>query len=259
MDFHNGVVLLPYTKILDETLHKWFKSNYDDCCIKKLSIQKSIVHDLFYDGMWQQPVKNTYWTHNDSQWANATSVDINRCIDSAGKGFQVWSTKSITYRTQVLFQFASILRYNGKSALADLISSDIEKFSYICQNSLSCSQKGRLEVTKIRNSKGVVILKEEDETVLFCRLIQILTFGNSVIVICNTNSYSLAPYCNMFSTSAIPPGVINLLSNEDIKKLELALCGTNYERYAEQFFSENNIEKIYMNLTIPKQIILPLK
>jgi len=142
--------------------------------------------------------------------------------------------------------------------LADIIATDI-KFSYIYQNSLSYSQSGGLEVTKIRNPKGVIILKAEDETVLFRQLTQILTIGNSVIVICDTNSCSLAPYCNMLSASAMPSGVINLLSNEDLNKLELALCGTNYESYAEQFFSENNMEKIYINLTIPKQIILPLK
>jgi len=112
---------------------------------------------------------------------------------------------------------------------------------------------------KIRNPKGVIILKEENETVLFRRLIQILTFGNSVIVICNTDSCNLVPYCNMFSASEIPPGVINLLSNENIKELELALCGMDYANYAEKFFSTINLEKIYINLTIPKQIILPLK
>ncbi|KYQ59762.1 hypothetical protein ALC60_01147 [Trachymyrmex zeteki] len=208
--------------------------------------------------MWQQPVESTYWVHNNSQWANATSEDINRCINSANKGFKIWSTKPITFRMQVLSKFASILRCNGKSILVDIISTCI-KFSYVYQNSLSCSQSGGLEVTKIRNPKGVIILKAEDETVLFRRLIQILTIGNSAIVICNANSCSLAPYCNMFSASAMPSGVINLLSNEDLNKLELALCGTSYESYAEQFFSENNMEKIYMNLTISKQIILPLK
>lgn len=89
---------------------------------------------------------------------------------------------------------------------------------------------------------------------------QILTVGNSVIVICNTNSSSLIPYCNIFSVSVshIPSGVINLLASEYIKELELSLCGIDYEQYAKQFFSEDNFEKIYINLTKPKQIIMPL-
>lgn len=41
------------------------------------------------------------------------SEDINRCINSANKGFKIWSTKPITFRMQVLSKFASILRCNG--------------------------------------------------------------------------------------------------------------------------------------------------
>ena len=41
------------------------------------------------------------------------SEDVNRCINSAEKGFKIWSTKPITFRVQVLSKFASILRCNG--------------------------------------------------------------------------------------------------------------------------------------------------
>lgn len=146
----------------------------------------------------------------------------------------------------------------SKSALVDIISTWI-KFSSVYKNSLFCSQSGELEVTKIRYPKGVIILKEEDETVLFRRLTQVLTVGNSVIVICNTNFCNLASYCNMFLASEIPPGVINLLSNETVEELELSLCGMDYASYAELLFSENSLEETYRKLTKPKQIILPLK
>jgi len=76
MDFYNGIVLLPYTKIFDKTLHKWYRSNLDGCT-EKPSMQKSVVYNLFYDGTWQWPIKGTYWIHNDSQWANATRY---KCI-----------------------------------------------------------------------------------------------------------------------------------------------------------------------------------
>lgn len=79
MDFYGGFVLLPYTKIFDDSLHKLYKSDLDDC-IKNQSVQKSTlseVYNLFYDGTWQRPVKGTYWIHNGSQWANATRY---RCI-----------------------------------------------------------------------------------------------------------------------------------------------------------------------------------
>lgn len=146
----------------------------------------------------------------------------------------------------------------SKSVLADIVSKWIQLSCIYEHSVLSCSQSKGLEVTKIRNPRGIIILKEEDEAVLFRRLMQILTVGNSVIVICDTNSSSLIPYCNMFSGSQIPPGVINLLSSECIKELESCFCGMDYEKYAEQFFSEDNFEKIYINLTKPKQIIMPL-
>lgn len=136
-------------------------------------------------------------------------------------------------------------------------------FSYIYEDSsLSSLNQGslNLEITTIRCPKGVIILKEEDEAILFRRLMQILTVGNSVIIISDTNLCSLVPYCNMFSASEIPPGVINLLSSDNMKELELFLCGMDYASYAEQsFFSKDCIEEIYENLTVPKQIVMPLK
>jgi len=132
----------------------------------------------------------------------------------------------------------------------------------IYENSLSCSQGGsntKLEVTKIRNPRGIIILKAKDESSLFNQLMYILIAGNSVIVICDTDSCSLVPYCNMFSISNIPPGVINLLSSENINELELSLCGMDYASYAKQLFSVNDHEKTYINLTKLKQIIVPLQ
>ncbi|XP_024883465.1 uncharacterized protein LOC112462106 isoform X1 [Temnothorax curvispinosus] len=265
MDFYNGTVLLPYIKMFDETLYKRCEPNFDDS-IKQLSVQRGVpVYNLFYDGIWQPPVKGTYYTvkniHGVSQWANATSGDVNKCINSAEKGFKIWSSKSVACRMQILSKFASTLKCSEKFVLGDITSQWI-KFSFIYENSLSwVSQSEGSEVTKIRNPRGVIILKEDDEIFLFQRLMQILTVGNSVIVICDSNFCSLVPYCNMFSVSEIPPGVINLLSSENVKDLELSLCGMDYESYAKQFFSEDpdDLEKTYINLTTPKQIIVPLK
>ncbi|XP_077263301.1 uncharacterized protein LOC143898078 isoform X2 [Temnothorax americanus] len=259
MDFYNGIVLLPFTRIFGKTVHKLCKPDFDDS-IKKMTVVKSSVYNLFYDGMWQLPVKGiTYWIHGDRQWANATSDDINKCINSAEKGFKIWSNKSVACRTQILSKFASVLECSGKSLLADVTSKWIT-FSCIYERSLSCvSPNEGLDVAKIRNPRGVIILKEENEAILFSRLMQILIVGNSVIVICDANSCSLVPYCNMFPISEIPPGVINLLSRKDVKELELSLCGMDYESYAKQFFSEDDFEKTYINLSKPKHIIVPFK
>ncbi|XP_071567836.1 uncharacterized protein [Temnothorax nylanderi] len=258
MDFYNGIVLLPFTRIFSKTVHKLCKPDFDDS-IKNMSVVKSSVYNLFYDGMWQLPVKGTYWIHDDRQWANATSDDVNKCINSAGKGFEIWSGKSVACRTQILSKFTSVLEGSGKSVLADVVSKGI-KFSCIYVNSLFyVSQSEGLDVIKIRDPRGVIILKEENEAVLFHRLMQILIVGNSVIVICDANSCSLVPYCNMFPISEIPPGVINLLSRKDVKELELSLCGMDYESYAKQFFSEDDLEKTYISLTKSKHIIVPFK
>lgn len=121
-----------------------------------------------------------------------------------------------------------------------------------------CSQNDRLEVIQNRIPRGVIILKEKSEEILFFRLIQILISGNSVIVIADANSCSLAPYCDIFSTSEIPRGVINFLSNENTSDLELSLCATDYVNYEKQLFAFN-FEQTCINLTLPKQIVLSLK
>lgn len=134
------------------------------------------------------------------------------------------------------------------------------KFSNIYETSLLCSQSEKSEITKIRKPRGVIILKEKNESILFDRLTQILIAGNCVIVICDgKDSYSIAQYCDKISASEIPPGVINLLSHDNLETLLFSLCKTDYDSYAEQFFSKDNPEKTYINLTVAKYIILPIK
>lgn len=134
------------------------------------------------------------------------------------------------------------------------------KFSNIYETSLLCSQSERSEITKIRKPRGIIILKEKDESILFDRLTQILIAGNCVIVIYDgKDSYSIAQYCDKISVSEIPSGVINLLSNDNFNTLQFSLCIIDYDSYAERFFSRDNPEKTYINLTVPKYIILPIK
>lgn len=121
--------------------------------------------------------------------------------------------------------------------------------------SLFYSQNNKLEIIQKRIPRGIIILKEKTEETLLSRLIQILISGNSVIVLHDANSYSLASYCDIFSLSKIPRGVINVLSNEDTSDLELSLCGTDYANYEKQLFTVN-LKKTYLNLTLSKQIVL---
>lgn len=95
---------------------------------------------------------------------------------------------------------------------------------------------------RIRNPKGVITLMERDEMDLFRKLTQSLIIGNSVIVICTAQSCDLAQYCDMFSTSGIPPGVINLLSCENIKPLS-------------EYYNASELREIYYQFTVSKQIL----
>jgi len=115
----------------------------------------------------------------------------------------------------------------------------------------------------IRKPLGVIILKEENENVLFFRLMQILIAGNSVIVMSDAHFYDLSSYYDMFSTCGIPPGVINLLLHENTATMEYKLCLQEYTNYANKYFLKGTSKEAYIEpykkLTVPKQIILHLK
>lgn len=77
-------------------------------------------------------------------------------------------------------------------------------------------QSGRWDVATFCEPRGIIVLTRADDIILFSELIQSLVMGNSVIVICNRLSHALAPCYDMFSISQIPPGVINVLSCENM-------------------------------------------
>ncbi|XP_018366170.1 PREDICTED: uncharacterized protein LOC108763223 [Trachymyrmex cornetzi] len=265
MDFYGGNILLPYVKVFGK-IYEGFKLTFNDDLIQVPSANEvNLLHvpdkesmpicNLFYDGKWHKPVKNMYWKRNNMLWANATKDDIKICFNSAIEGFKIWKNWSVTNRIDVLSQMITILNYNSKFSKN---ASKLTVFSNFTRAWLLCSQNDRLEVIQSRIPRGVIILKEKSEEILILRLIQILISGNSVIVIADKHSCSLAPYCDIFSTSKIPRGVINFLYNQNTKDLELSLCATDYVNYEKQLFT-SNFEKMYINLTLSKQIVLSLK
>ncbi|TGZ56879.1 uncharacterized protein [Temnothorax longispinosus] len=264
MDLYGGVMLLPWLKIVDK-LHKRFKTSFND------SIQPSknevnlsnipsnttftSIHNLFYDGKWQKPVKGTYWKHKDILWASTTSDDARMCFNSAIEGLKTWKTYSVDTRISIMVQLLTTLKYYSKSLRG---AENLMRSPQFNDTSLLYSQNDRLEVIQNRIPRGVIILKERTEEILFVRLMKILISGNSVIVLTDANSSSLAPYCDIFSLAKVPRGVVNVLSNENTSDLELSLCATDYANYEKQLFT-SSLKKTYINLTLPKQIILSLK
>lgn len=146
------------------------------------------------------------------------------------------------------------LRYGElKFFLLLLIASSFYGFNRFCTY---VTQEG-FEITQENVPLGIVILKEKREDVFFARLFNILLTGNSVIIIHNANFYNFCPYSDIFTMCGIPPGVINVLSNNDIESLELYLCKVQYSTYARYIYSSFNICPRYP--IQPKKIILPLK
>ncbi|KYM94791.1 hypothetical protein ALC62_14386, partial [Cyphomyrmex costatus] len=262
MDLYGGDILLPYVKVFSK-MHEGFKPTFHNNSIRVpnaseinlshvLNKEFITICNLFYDGEWHKPVRNMYWKCSNMLWANATRDDVKICLNSAIEGFKIWKTWSITNRIDVLSQMITMLNYNSK------FSKNISKFSNFTRAWLLYSQNNRLEIIQNRIPRGIIILKEKSEEILFLRLVQILISGNCVIVIADKHSCSLAPYCDIFSTSKIPRGVINFLFNQNTKDLELSLCETDYVNYEKQLFT-SNFDKMYMNLTLSKQIVFSLK
>ncbi|XP_050451604.1 uncharacterized protein LOC126851557 [Cataglyphis hispanica] len=243
-------ILLPYTKNLGPNFYFQDKSNYE--CLINLETDYNLFfnkYHLFYNGMWQKPITNTYWKYNDILLANATCEDVIRCMESAAQGFKIWSAKSINSRMHVLSQLALILEYKNESLLANIISKWL-KLPYFYFNQLTRHDiefKQQFEITEVRIPRGVILLEEKDKITMFRELTQSLITGNSIIVICNPDVCTLPSYCDMFSTAIIPPGVINFLSSKCMKHIE-------YDK-----LTALNPKEIYTYLTMNKYIIVCVK
>ncbi|KAM0726623.1 hypothetical protein ACS0PU_007807 [Formica fusca] len=246
-------ILLPYAKLLDLIFRYEDKSD-SECLINSETDTSynlfSNKHNLFYNGMWQKPVTNTYWKYNDMLLANATSEDMKKCVQSAVQGFKIWSAKSINSRMHVLSQLALILEYKNESLLADIVSKWL-KLQYFSINQLTHHEtefkQQKFEITKVRIPRGIILLEEKDKVTMFRELTQSLITGNSVIVVCNPDLCILPLYCDIFSTATIPPGVINFLSSKFVKNV-------NYDELATL-----NPEEVYTYLTMNKHIVVCLK
>ncbi|KYN32401.1 hypothetical protein ALC56_13258, partial [Trachymyrmex septentrionalis] len=265
MDFRGGTVLwiCKHTSVIQISNEITIKDNlYQNESINQnqesstnlihlspvVKINDISVGNLFYDGAWQKPIKGMYWKHNDSLWANATHTDIKKCYQSAKKGLKTWSNISINARVQ-------------KFVLAAMVEKWI-KFAYLYKNIQGYIENEMIEVLFTRKALDVIILRQENENILFFRLMQTLIAGNSVIVIFDANFCNPSSYYDMFSKCGMPPGVINLLSHENISTLESKLYG-NYTMYANRYFLKGTSLDAYIgsfkNLTTPKVITIPLQ
>ncbi|XP_011169021.1 uncharacterized protein LOC105202287 isoform X2 [Solenopsis invicta] len=262
LDLYDSAVIMPYTEIFKILLPHHRNLNEDQQIINTIkpinntnqSKKKTKANApadpvppadsdfnlMFYDGTWQKPLQNTYWTYKNTPRANATSNDISRCVASARKGFKIWSALSTGSRMQALSKFALALERASKPKLSKIVIKWM-KFPHWYQN-LSIPKPKNSLLTKTYKPKGVITLMEMKEMDLFQKLTQSLIIGNSVIVVCTAKSCNIAEYCEMFSTSGIPPGTVNLLSCENVKLLS--------KRY-----NAVNLIDMYRQFTVSKQVV----
>ncbi|KAL6254983.1 hypothetical protein P5V15_014326 [Pogonomyrmex californicus] len=223
LEFCSGVKFV-YKFSYDNDMHlKIYNMSPEDYTY---TVHKSLIkcalysYNLFYDGTWQIPIKGKYWEKQSETeviiYANATKHDVEKCMISAMKAFIVWSTWSMASRIEALYRLASILECNGKYLLAEIVLHCI-KVPDISQNELFCDYDERLEVSNLYKPEGVAWIEASAESNLFNYLARFLIKGNCVIVISDECLSTIAPYCNMFVTAKIPPGVINLLSFKNAK------------------------------------------
>lgn len=79
MEFCPGIVL-PYKNIYLKSLPEFFnlQEKNKQICTDPINptMHEGIIIDLFYDGIWQTPMKDTYWIHDNILLANATRYKL---------------------------------------------------------------------------------------------------------------------------------------------------------------------------------------
>lgn len=90
MDFTGGVLLVPFARIIDNLINHIIMNSIDKTNLHIFDItppnnaikinaehltSNPVIHNLFYDGIWQKPVKGMYWKRNDEIFANATKYE----------------------------------------------------------------------------------------------------------------------------------------------------------------------------------------
>lgn len=75
MDFCPGVII-PYENVNLKSLDISFNLSQlnEHTCLNPITPtdHKGLTYNLFYNGIWQIPIKYTYWIHNNILLANAT-------------------------------------------------------------------------------------------------------------------------------------------------------------------------------------------
>lgn len=90
MDFNGGVLFVPFASLIDNLIDRIIMNTIDKTNLHTFDItppnnaikmnaehltSNPTIYNLFYDGIWQKPMKGIYWKHNDKIFANATKYE----------------------------------------------------------------------------------------------------------------------------------------------------------------------------------------
>ncbi|CAN7995500.1 unnamed protein product, partial [Ixodes hexagonus] len=196
---------------------------------------------LFYAGQQKRPESNTSYPVYDSKKRvvgyapDAGKKDVRNAVEAASAGFKSWSTRTAHNRSQVLYYVAENLSHRAKefatriSDLDDKPLEESEKVVTACIRRLfywagACDKEvGSIQGTTMKGSVlsikeplGVIGVVCSDSTPLlsFVSLVAAaIAAGNSVVALTSERfPLSALQMCEVFATSDVPAGVVNVLS-----------------------------------------------
>jgi acyl-CoA reductase-like NAD-dependent aldehyde dehydrogenase len=200
---------------------------------------------LYIDGAFVRTESGRSYSYNvqgkDTQFARlcqASRKDFRNAVESSRKGFKAWSSKTAYNRSQILYRMAEMTEGKrmefetlfmdalGKTQgeAKEMVDSAIDTFVYyagFCDKyhqvagSINPVSGPFHNFTHIEGV-GVTTLIEDDQfdfTNLIDSICSIITGGNSVIVLLGEGCPAvLGPLAEVFATSDVPGGTINILS-----------------------------------------------
>ena len=227
-----------------------------------MKVSKTIK--LFIGGAFPRTESGRSFTHSDYRLCQASRKDFRNAVDAAKKGHAIWSKRSGYNRSQILYRmaemtegkrgefsqlFQDVLGVDSKQA-NQMVDEGIDTFVYyagFCDKYQQLSGamnpiNGPFHNFTTPDAMGVVALVEPDKfsfSKLIDDLCSILVGGNSAVVLLSKECPAvLAPLAEVFATSDLPAGVINLLTGH-LEELH-SFIGSHREVRAINYQNENS-------------------
>jgi len=232
-----------------------------------MKIEKTIK--LFINGQFARSESGRTYPVNDNyaRVCQASKKDFRNCVDAAKSGEKSWSSKSAYNRSQIMYrmaemcegkrdQFVSLFKTTLSASdekANEMVDEGIASFVYYAGFCDKYSQtigsvnpvSGPFHNFTTPESVGVVALLDSDEFnfgATVDRICSILVGGNSIIALLGpTLPAVLAPLSEVFATSDLPAGVVNLLTGH-LEELAEVIAS---HREVRSISYQNESKKVY--------------